>query len=501
MQGFQPPYGFQGSVGAPIPHIPMMPTGLMQNNINPGSFMNAGITPNASAPWAISRDEKQMYDATFRAWDPLNKGFLDGQTAIVMMTQSGLDRPDLERIWALSDPSNRGKLNMDEFAVAMHLINRKLHGFPVPYVLPPELIPPSQRVLNDSIGTVKSLLSRDAESRKTTGAFLQPQQTGVSYMKERSFLPSKSAPALRPKDATAYKNNDDMIGYRSSARRRHGGSGQASSPASPVPSERSRDDLSVEELKKKIREAKIMLEATDFEDQKRAEEEHLFDRRDRQDAENLMSRIRRVQDNIDDDPKSHLRNTDTSAERRALRRELQACQDQLPELASNVRKTEKLIADTNLEVFRLKDQKEHPDQLNIIGTGPGGSVTEADRIKARARARMQARAAELAGRPAPAVEDDGAATRRLDEERIAIDAERARNESMTRGVEESVKEFSQSLEDGLRDVNDNSTLEHERRRWEEALGVENVIRDLIFDLQRNSRAAKYRTPTQRYVCS
>lgn len=439
-----------------------------------------------------------MYDATFRAWDPQNKGFLDGQTAIVMMTQSGLDRPDLERIWALSDPSNRGKLNMDEFAVAMHLINRKLHGFPVPLALPPELIPPSQRALNDSIGTVKSLLSRDAESRKTTGAFLQPQGTGVSYMKEHSFKPSTFTPALRPKDATMYKNNDDMIGYRSGARRRPpGGAGRTSSPATSAASERSNDDLTVEELKKKIRESKIMLEATDFEDQKRAEEEDVLNRKDRRDAENLMDRIRRVQDNIDDDPKSHLRNTDTSAERRALRRELQSYQDQLPELASNVRKTEKLIAETRLEIFRLKDQKAHPDQLNVVGTGPGGTVTEADRIKARARARMQARAAELAGRPAPSIEDDGAATRRLEEERVTIDAERARNENMTRGVEESVKDFSRSLEDGLRDISDDSTLEHERRRWEEALGVEDVIRDLIFDLQRNSRVAKYRTPMQR----
>ena len=105
---------------------------------------------------------------------------------------------------------------------------------------------------------------------------------------------------------------------------------------------------------------------------------------------------------------------------------------------------------------------------------------------------MQARAAELAGRPTPPLDDDGSAARRLEEQSFAVKAERERNESMTRRVEESVKEFSQSLEDSLRDTDENSTREHERRRWEEGLGVEDQIRDFIYDLQRGSRTAKIR---------
>ncbi|PGH05869.1 actin cytoskeleton-regulatory complex protein PAN1 [Helicocarpus griseus UAMH5409] len=485
-------WGFVNTPATGLPNIEALQQRLMPQPGREGGFTTQGLSGNATIPWAVTKDEKKIYDQLFKAWDGLNKGFIGGDVAIEIMGQSGLNREDLERIWTLSDPNNRGRLNMDEFAVAMHLIYRKLNGYPVPNRLPPELVPPSTRNFNDSIGTVKSLLTQDAESRKSSGAFLQPQRTGVSYLKNHSFKGGSTSPGVGRKDATVFKNNDDAIGYRSSARRRVGGTSPSPTP-SPA-SERSDEDASVDQLKKKIRETKIMLEATDFQDQNRAEEDEALNRRDRREAESLMERIRRVQDDIDTDPKAAFRNADSGAERRALRRQLQSYQDQLPELASNVRKVERSIADAKLELFRLKDAKSHPGgAAAIVGTGPGGAVTESDRIKARARARMQARAAELAGRPPPATaDDDGAAARRLEEESVSVKAERERNDAMTRDVEESVREFTRSLEDSLKDVDENSSREHERRRWEEALGVEDTIRDFIYDLQRGSRTAKVR---------
>lgn len=486
-------WGFVNTPATGLPNIEALKQRLMPQPGREGGYTTAGLAGNATIPWAVTKDEKKIYDQLFRAWDGLNKGFIGGDVAIEIMGQSGLDRQDLERIWTLSDPHNRGRLNMDEFAVAMHLIYRKLNGYPIPSRLPPELVPPSTRNLDDSIGAVKSLLSQDAEQRKLSGAFLQPQKTGVSYLKTHSFRTGSASPGFGRKDATVFKNNDDdAVAYKSSARRRGGGTLSPSPSASSTPTEKASDDLSMEQLKKKIRETKIMLDATDFRDENRAEEDDVLNRRDRKEAEALMERIRRVQDDIDTDPKAAFRNADSGAERRALRRQLQAFQDQLPELASNVRKLERSIADSKLELFRLKDAKLHPGAaMEIVGTGPGGAVTEADRIKARARARMQARAAELAGRPAPQV-DDGSAARRLEEEKAIVMAERERHDAMTRDVEDSVKEFSLALEDSLKDQDENSTRDHERRRWEEALGVEDHIRDFIYDLQRNRKTAKIR---------
>ncbi|KAE8378234.1 hypothetical protein BDV26DRAFT_292459 [Aspergillus bertholletiae] len=486
-------WGFVNAPSSGLPNIEALKQQLMPQPGREGGFSAAGLSGNAHIPWAITKEEKKIYDDLFRAWDGFHKGFIGGDTAIEIMGQSGLDRKDLERIWTLADPHNRGRLNMDEFAVAMHLIYRKLNGYPVPNRLPPELVPPSTRNLNDSIGTIKSMLSQDAESRKASGAFLQPQKTGVSYLKDHSFRGGSGAsPGLGRKDATLFKNNDEATsGYRSSARRRVGNNGRTPSPAA---SQASEEELSVGQLKKKIRETQIMLDAVDFQDENRAEEEDALDRRDRREAESLMDRIRRVQDDIDTHPDAALRNLDNGAERRSLRRQLQSYEDQVPQVASDVRRIEREIAEAKLELFRLKDAKAHPNSAsNIVGTGPGGAVTEADRIKARARARMQARAAELAGRPSPSSQDDdGAAARRVEAESVNIKADREKNDAMTRDVEDSVKDFARSLEDTLKDASENSTREHERRRWEDALGVEDVIRDFIYDLKRNSRTAYIR---------
>ncbi|PWY67678.1 hypothetical protein BO83DRAFT_380335 [Aspergillus eucalypticola CBS 122712] len=489
-------WGFVNAPATGLPNIEALKQQLMPQPGREGGFTTVGLSGNAHIPWAITKEEKKIYDDLFRAWDGFRKGFIGGDTAIEIMGQSGLNRSDLERIWTLADPNNRGRLNMDEFAVAMHLIYRKLNGYPVPNRLPPELVPPSTRNLNDSIGTIKSLLSQDAESRKASGAFLQPQKTGVSYLKEHSFRGGAVSPGVGRKDATLFKNNDEAAaGYRSSARRRVGNNGRTPSPAA---SQASEEELSVDQLKKKIREAQIMLDAVDFQDENQAEEDDALDRRDRREAESLMDRIRRVQDDIDTHPDASFRNLDTGAERRSLRRQLQAYEDQVPQVASEVRRVEREIAEVRLELFRLKDAKEHPNSASsIVGTGPGGTVTEADRIKARARARMQARAAELAGRPVPASQDDdGAATRRLEAENATVKAERERNETMTRDVEESVREFARSLEDSLKDGGESSTREHERRRWEDALGVEDVVRDFIYDLKRSSRTAHVRKEEQ-----
>jgi hypothetical protein len=491
-------WGFVNTPSTGLPNIEALKQQLMPQPGREGGFTTAGLSGSATIPWAVTKDEKKIYDQLFRAWDGLNKGYIGGDTAIEIMGQSGLPREDLGQIWTLSDPHNRGRLNMDEFAVAMHLIYRRLNGYQVPSRLPPELVPPSTRTLNESIGAVKSLLSQDAENRKVSGAFLQQQKTGVSYLKDRSFRGGATSPGFGRKDATLFKNNDEFVGYKSSARRRVGNDGRTPSPApSSQASERSEDELTAEQLKKKIREIKVMLDAVDFRDQNQAEEEDVLDRRDRREAENLMDQIRRVQDDIDTYPNAALRHVDTGAERRSLRRQLQSYQDQIPEVASNVRKAERAIAEAGLELFRLKDAKAHPNHAsNIVGTGPGGAITEADRIKARARARMQARAAELAGKPLPPSDDESAVARRLEEENSKVKAERERNESMTRDVEDSVKEFSRSLEDSLKEGVETPTREHERRRWEEALGVEDTIKDFIYDLQRSSRTARVRKEEQ-----
>ncbi|KAL3418159.1 hypothetical protein PVAG01_09874 [Phlyctema vagabunda] len=488
--------GKWGLVNAPasgLPNIDLLQSRMMpQQGREQGSFTTAGLSGNAVIPWAVTKDEKTRYDALFKAWDGFNKGFIGGDVAIEVFGQSGLEKPDLERVWTLADHGNKGRLNMDEFAVAMHLIYRKLNGYPLPAQLPPELVPPSTRSFNDSIGTVKSLLHQESDFRKNSGASLLPQKTGVSYLKNHSFRGDSSALRSGRKDATVFKNNDDDVGYKSSARRRLGNnSPRSSSPASSVTSN---DELSLDQLKKKIREKQVLLDAIDFKDENAADEDDLLDRRDRREADDLYHRIRRIQEDIDAHPDAALRNVDSGAERRALRRQLQVLTDKLPEIASHVRRTERSIADAKLELFRLKDAKAHPGSASsVVGTGPGGAVTESDRLKARAKAMMQQRTAALTGKKIEPSDDDSAAPKRLEEENLRIRTEKENNERLVKDVEESVRDFSQGLEDSLKEGAEDSTTEHEKRRWEDGLGVEDEVKDFIFDLQRSSRSARVRS--------
>ncbi|KAI0880810.1 uncharacterized protein GGS22DRAFT_174269 [Annulohypoxylon maeteangense] len=486
--------GQWGLVNAPasgLPNIDALQARMMpQAGREQQNYTTAGLSGNAVIPWAITKDEKTRYDQLFRAWDGLGKGFIGGDQAIEIFGQSGLEKTDLERIWTLADNGNKGKLNLDEFAVAMHLIYRKLNGYPVPNVLPPELVPPSTRNFTESLGTIKSLLNKESDFRKTSGAALLPQKTGVSYLKSHSFKGTAGGFGGGRKDATVFKNNDDDVGYRSSARRRIGNSSPR--PESPS-SVASNEELSIDQLKKKIREKQVLLDAMDFKDEAAAEEDDILDRRDRREAEELYRRIRRIQEDIDNHPDAALASGDSEAERRALKRQLQNLTDKIPELASQVRKTEKAIADAKLELFRLRDAKAHPGSAsNIIGTGPGGSITESDRLKARAKAMMQQRTAALTGKKVDVGGDDGDAQKRLEEENLKVRTEKENNERMVRDVEDSVREFSRGIEDSLKEGGQSSANEHEKRRWDDALGVEDEVRDFIFDLQRSSRAARIR---------
>ena len=486
--------GQWGLVNAPasgLPNLEALQAQMMPQVGRESGFSATGLRGNATVPWAVTKDEKKIYDDMFKAWDGFGKGYISGAQSIEIFEQSGLEKADLEKIWTLSDPSNKGRLDLDEFAVAMHLIYRRLNGYPVPNRLPAELIPPSTRYLNDSLGSIKSLLSRDAEERKTSGAFLQPQRTGVSYLKNHSFRNANgTSPGVGRKDATVFKNNDEDFGYKSSARHRVGGGDRSGSPAQSATPPPEEDELSIEQLQKKIREKQVLLDAIDFQDENQADQDEVLDRKDKRDAEELYRRIRNMQEDIDRHPNASLRGGDSSAEKRTLNRQLQSMIDRLPDIASRVRQAERSITETRLELFRLKDAKAHPNAAAaIVGTGTGGTVTEADRLKARAKALMQQRSAALSGRPAPGEGDDAAdATRRFEEENSKVTTERENNDRMVRDVEESVGIYVKGVQDSLKEGNENSSREHERRRWEDGLGVEEEVRDFIFDLQRSSRA-------------
>lgn len=63
------------------------------------------------------------------------------------MVKSKLPNSVLGKIWKLSDIDLDGLLDIDEFALAMHLIQIKLEGHDLPPKIPDHLVPPSKRDL------------------------------------------------------------------------------------------------------------------------------------------------------------------------------------------------------------------------------------------------------------------------------------------------------------------------------------------------------------------
>ncbi|KAG8522483.1 Intersectin-2 [Galemys pyrenaicus] len=86
--------------------------------------------------WAITSEERTKHDKQFDNLKP-SGGYITGDQARTFFLQSGLPAPILAEIWALSDLNKDGKMDQQEFSIAMKLIKLKLQGQQLPMVLPP----------------------------------------------------------------------------------------------------------------------------------------------------------------------------------------------------------------------------------------------------------------------------------------------------------------------------------------------------------------------------
>jgi archaellum component FlaC len=100
--------------------------------------------------WDVSAQEKQQFDIYFDKIDSSKAGVIQGKEAVEFFKNSRLPETELAHIWDLADIQQRGALSRDEFAVAMHLIHKKLAGEALPNVLPRSLIPPTNMIPQQS---------------------------------------------------------------------------------------------------------------------------------------------------------------------------------------------------------------------------------------------------------------------------------------------------------------------------------------------------------------
>ncbi|GBC07924.1 hypothetical protein RclHR1_00780004 [Rhizophagus clarus] len=509
--------GIQNSSMIPnmIPSMMPFTQRMMPQQNPPQQYSTTGIVGNAEIPWAVTPEEKIQYREIFRQWDSQGLGYLTGEKAKEILSQSGLPQNDLMQIWELSDPNNNGKLNQDEFAVAMHLIYRKLNNYDIPTTLPPELIPPSSRELSESVNMIKNMLKSDSVHNLSVG--LGTHTSGANYAKSRSFT---STPTINRNDATGYKHMDDDNVYVSSSRHRvptvprsQNSSTYSSLSRSSSVSENIGEDSSskISELKKQIHEKQILLEAFSYTADTAPVSYDSSYSSDYNDVYELKNKIKDVQREINEKERSNpewlnREFTRNSEELGSLLEQHKNLDDELnnilitivPELISRIRETSSRIPDSKLELFKLREGSGGGSDLNIIGTGPGGEITEADRIKAKAQAMIQARMAALTGKSVNFGGGGGGINPRLlEEETDRINSEKAEREFKVAEIERNISKLQDSvikasrereeIEDKYRKIERNKRdRESEIRKWEDGIGVDDDVRRFIQDLKRDS---------------
>ena len=114
-----------------------------------GASQQAAQITGQASDWAISPMNKAQFDGIYAGLDKTNRGFITGDEAVPFFSNSKLPEEVLAQIWDLADINSEGRLNRDEFAVAMYLIRQqrsKRDGRDtLPSSLPPNLVPPSMR--------------------------------------------------------------------------------------------------------------------------------------------------------------------------------------------------------------------------------------------------------------------------------------------------------------------------------------------------------------------
>nr|CAG4638275.1 EOG090X01QX [Cyclestheria hislopi] len=100
----------------------------------------------SSTSWIVGESDRVKFDALFIQADLDKDGYVSGMEIKDVFLQSGLPQPVLAHIWNLCDIGQTGKLNAEQFALAMWMVQQKVNGRELPNALSPDMIPPSLRL-------------------------------------------------------------------------------------------------------------------------------------------------------------------------------------------------------------------------------------------------------------------------------------------------------------------------------------------------------------------
>ncbi|VDN02061.1 unnamed protein product [Thelazia callipaeda] len=116
-------------------------------SVQPTTVTSSTISPpppflSPATAWPV---QTALYEANFKQADSNQDGYVSGADVREILIATGMPQNTLALLWSLVDLKKTGILNLEQFALIMHLIENHKCGKPIPYALSPNLIPPSFR--------------------------------------------------------------------------------------------------------------------------------------------------------------------------------------------------------------------------------------------------------------------------------------------------------------------------------------------------------------------
>eukprot|EP00066_Takifugu_rubripes_P025258 XP_011614524.1 PREDICTED: epidermal growth factor receptor substrate 15-like 1 isoform X1 [Takifugu rubripes] len=132
----------------PLNNAPLLSTSAV--SMSPKHSFRSSSAPAVN--WVVSVADRERYDELFKKTDIDNNGLINGTEVIEIFMLSSLSQTMLAQIWGLADTKQTGKLNQEQFALAMYLIEQKTNkGIDPPTTLTPDMIPPSERTAASAV--------------------------------------------------------------------------------------------------------------------------------------------------------------------------------------------------------------------------------------------------------------------------------------------------------------------------------------------------------------
>uniref|UniRef100_A0A6I8P4H2 Intersectin 2 n=1 Tax=Ornithorhynchus anatinus TaxID=9258 RepID=A0A6I8P4H2_ORNAN len=161
--------------------------------------------------WAITSEERAKHDKQFDNLKPTG-GYITGDQARTFFFQSGLPAPILAEIWALADLNKDGKMDQQEFSIAMKLIKLKLQGQHLPMILPPIMKQPP--MISPLISPVPPAATLAPLSSVTSMASLPPLVMPAPLIPSvsTSSLPNGTTSVVQPLSLSFSSRNSPKTG-------------------------------------------------------------------------------------------------------------------------------------------------------------------------------------------------------------------------------------------------------------------------------------------------